>query len=170
MEFNEVIRNRYACRKYDDRQVEQPVLERILDAGRIAPTSVDQQEQHITVIRSDDGLATVDALTECRYGAPVVLLVTFARNDVYTYPGGRYGSGVEDASIALTHMMLAATDAGLASCWVNAFDPDKARKAFAVPDGEEIVAMLDLGYPADDTEPSAKHAKRKSLDELVSYR
>lgn len=170
MEFNDVIKNRYACRKYADRPVEQPVLDGILDAGRLAPTSVDQQEQHVVVIRSEEGLKTVDDLTECRYGAPVVLLITFDRNDVYTYPGGKYDSGVEDASIALTHMMLAATNLGLGSCWVNAFDPDAVRKAFSVPDTEEIVAMLDLGYPAADAAPSAKHGRRKPLEELVSYR
>ncbi|PJM73745.1 nitroreductase [Bifidobacterium primatium] len=169
MEFNDVIAKRYACRKYDVRQVEKDDLDAILEAGRLAPTSVDQQEQHVYVIRSAEGLAKVDELSECRYGAPTVLMVTYDTTDVYEYPGGRYDSGVEDASIATTQMMLAAADRGVGSCWVNVFDPDKVRAAFGLADKERVVAMLDLGYPADDAEPSAKHSRRKPIDELVTY-
>ncbi|NEG96499.1 nitroreductase [Bifidobacterium sp. SMB2] len=169
MEFNDVIARRYACRKYDARQVAQSDLDAILEAGRLAPTSVDQQEQHVYVIRSAEGLAKVDELSECRYGAPTVLMVTYDMTDVFEYPGGRYDSGVEDASIATTQMMLAATDCGVGSCWVNVFDPDKVREAFGLADKERVVAMLDLGYPAVDAEPSAKHARRKPIDKLVTY-
>ncbi|MBW3089043.1 nitroreductase family protein [Bifidobacterium sp. 82T24] len=169
MEFDDAIVRRYACRKYDARQVAQSDLDAILEAGRLAPTSTDQQEQHVYVIRSADGLAKVDELSECRYGAPTVLMVTYDTTDVYEYPGGRYDSGVEDASIATTQMMLAATNRGVGSCWVNVFDPDKVKTAFGLEDKERVVAMLDLGYPAADAGPSAKHSRRKPVDELVTY-
>lgn len=169
MEFMDVVRKRYACRKYADCQVSQADLDAILEAGRLAPTSTDQQEQHVYVIRSVDGLARVDELSECRYGAPTVLMVTYDTTDVYEYPGGEYDSGVEDASIALTHMMLAAADCGVGSCWVNVFDPDRVHEAFGLKERDRVVAMLDLGYPAADAEPSAKHLRRKDIADLVTY-
>ncbi|MBO6055250.1 MAG: nitroreductase family protein, partial [Oscillospiraceae bacterium] len=88
MEFREVIQKRYACKRYSDRQVPGEKLEAILEAGRLAPTAKNLQEQHIYVLQSPEALAKVDALTPCRYGAPTVLVVAFDRENVYEYPGG----------------------------------------------------------------------------------
>ena len=126
MEFKDVIKNRYSCKKYSDRQVENEKLAAILAAGRLAPTAKNLQEHHIYVIQSPEGLAKVDSVTPCRYGAPTVLAVAFDKNNVFTYPGGKRDSGVEDASIVATHLMLAAADEGVDSCWLNFLDPDKA--------------------------------------------
>ena len=116
MEFKEVIKNRYSCKKYLDRQVEAEKLTAILEAGRLAPTAKNLQEQHVYVVQSEDGLAKVDSVTPCRYGAPTVLVVAFDKDNVFTYPGDKRDSGVEDATIVATHMILAATDEGINSC------------------------------------------------------
>ena len=97
MEFKEVLKARYSCKKYSDRQVEKENLEAILNAGRLAPTAKNLQEQHIYVVQSPEVLAKVDSVTPCRYGAPTVLVVAFDRTNVFTYPGGKRDSGVEDA-------------------------------------------------------------------------
>ena len=110
MEFKEVVKNRYSCKKFNGRQVEDNKLNAILEAGRLAPTAKNLQEQHIYVIRSDEALAKIDAATPCRYGAPTVLVVAYNKNDVFTYPGGKSNSGAEDATIVATHMILAAAD------------------------------------------------------------
>ena len=107
MEFNEVIKNRYSCKKYSDKKVEEEKLNAILEAGRLAPTAKNLQEQHIYVVQSEEALAKIDAATPCRYGAPVVLVVAFDKNNVFTYPGGKRDSGIEDASIVATQMILA---------------------------------------------------------------
>ena len=125
MEFKEVVKNRYSCIKYSDRQVEKPALEAILEAGRLAPTAKNLQEQQVYVLQSPEALAKVDQITPCRYGAPTVLLVAFDKDNVFTYPGGKRDSGVEDASIVATHLILAAADEGVDSCWINFFDPEK---------------------------------------------
>ena len=70
----------------------------------------------------------MDSITPCRYGAATVLLVAYDSTNIYQYPGGKRDSGVEDAAIVATHMMLAARDAGVDSCWLNRFDPDEAAK------------------------------------------
>ena len=77
MEFKKVVKNRYSCKKFSDRQVEGEKLAAILEAGRLAPTAKNLQEQHVYVLQSADALAKVDAVTPCRYGAPTVLVVAF---------------------------------------------------------------------------------------------
>ena len=95
MEFTQLIRERYSCKKYDGRRVDPAQLEAILQAGRLAPTAKNQQEQKIYVIQSDEGLAKVDSITPCRYGAATVLLVAYDSTNIYQYPGGKRDSGVE---------------------------------------------------------------------------
>lgn len=169
MEFKDVVKNRYSCKKYADRQVEKEKLASILEAGRLAPTAKNLQEQHVYVVQSAEALAKIDAATPCRYGAPTVLVVAFNKENVFTYPGGRRDSGVEDAAIVATHLTLAAADEGVDSCWLNYFDPDALARALALPENEEILMLLDLGYAADGTGPLPNHASRKPLCETVSY-
>ncbi len=169
MEFKEVIRKRYSCKKYDARQVEADKLAAILEAGRLAPTAKNLQEQHVYVIQSADALAKIDGVTPCRYGAPTVLVVAFDKNNVFTYPGDKRDSGIEDATIVATHMILAAADEGVDSCWINFFDPEKMAKALDLPENEEILMVLDLGYAAPGAGPLAIHTNRKPLKDTVTY-
>ena len=168
MEFKEVIKNRYSCKKYSDRPVEQEKLNAILEAGRLAPTAKNLQEQHIYVIQSPEALAKVDAATPCRYGAPVVLAVAWNTENVFVYSGEKRDSGAEDATIVATHMILAAADEGVDSCWVNNFDPGKLAAALGLPENEEILMLMDLGYAAEGAGPLANHSKRKPLSETVT--
>ncbi len=169
MEFKKVIKSRYSCKKYAERQVEQEKLEAILNAGRLAPTAKNLQEQHVYVIQSQEALAKVDTVTPCRYGAPTVLVVAFNKNNVFTYPGGKRDSGVEDATIVATHMILAAADEGVDSCWVNFLDPEKLADVLGLPEDEEVLMVMDLGYAAEGAEPLPNHENRKRLTETVSY-
>lgn len=168
MEFKEVVSKRYSCKKYSSKQVEAEKLEAILEAGRLAPTAKNLQEQHVYVIRSAEALAKIDELTPCRYGAPTVLAVAFDKNNVFTYPGEKRDSGVEDATIVATHMILAAADEGVDSCWVNFFDPDKAAAALGLPENEEVLMLMDLGYAAEGAGPLPNHGSRKPLSETVT--
>jgi nitroreductase len=169
MEFREVVKNRYSCKKYSDAKVEAEKLEAILAAGRLAPTAKNLQEQHIYVLQSEEMLAKIDAVTPCRYNAPTVLVVAFDKNNVFTYPGDKRDSGAEDASIVATHMILAAADEGVDSCWVNFFDPEKAAEALGLPENEEVLMLMDLGYAAEGAGPLANHDSRKPLSETVTY-
>ena len=169
MEFREVIKKRYSCKKFSERQVEKEKLEAILNAGRLAPTAKNLQEQHIYVVQSADALAKIDAVTPCRYGAPTVLVVAFDKNNVFTYPGGKRDSGVEDATIAATHMILAAADEGIDSCWINFLDPEILAQTLGLPENEEVLMVMDLGYAAEGTGPLPNHESRKPLTETVVY-
>ena len=169
MEFKEVIKARYSCKKYSDRQVEKEKLDAILNAGRLAPTAKNLQEQHIYVLQSPEVLAKIDAVTPCRYGAPTVLVVAFDKNNVFTYPGGKRDSGIEDATIVATHMILAAADEGVDSCWINFLDPEKLAEVLGLPEDEEVLMVMDLGYAAEGAGPLPNHGNRKDLSETVSY-
>ena len=155
--------------KFDSRQIEKEQLNTILEAGRLAPTAKNLQEQRVYVVQSAEGLAKIDTLTPCRYGAPTVIIMAFDKNNVFTYPGQKYDSGIEDATIVATHMLLAAKSAGVESCWVNFFDPDKAAEAFQLPENEEILMFLCLGFAAEGSGPLANHSSRKPLEETVTY-
>lgn len=169
MEFTQVIENRYSCKNFSARQLAPAQLDAILAAGRVAPTAKNLQEQRIYVIQSAQGLAKIDTATPCRYGAPTCLVVAFDRSNVFTYPGGKRDSGVEDASIVATHLMLAAANAGVDSCWLNFFDPDKLAQALELPENEEILMILDLGFAAEGVTPLPNHSARKPLTETVRY-
>ena len=169
MEFTEVVKNRYSCKKYDRKQISAEQLDAVLQAGRLAPTAKNLQGQRIYVVQSAEGLAKIDELTPCRYGAPTVLVVAFDKNSVFVYPGEEANSGVEDASIVATHMMLAATNAGVDSCWLNFFDPEAVAKALHLPENEQVLMLLDLGHAAPDASPLPNHTARKPLAETVKY-
>ena len=169
MEFKEVVKNRYSCKKYTERQVEAEKLSAILNAGSLAPTAKNLQEQHVYVVQTPEALAKIDAVTPCRYGAPTVLVVAFDSKNVFTYPGGKRDSGVEDATIVATHMILAAADEGVDSCWINFLDPEKLAEALGLPENEEVLMVMDLGYAAEGAGPLPNHGSRKPLDETVSY-
>ena len=77
--------------------------------------------------------------------------------------------GVQDASIVATHAMLAATEQGLGTCWLNFFIPQEVSRAYNLPDYEIPVLLMPLGYAAEDCSPADRHQQRKELSELVSY-
>ncbi|SFG85320.1 Nitroreductase [Lachnospiraceae bacterium C7] len=169
MEFSEVVKNRYSCKKYSDKKVEKEKLEAILEAGRLAPTAKNLQEQKIYVLETPEMLEKIDDVTPCRYGAPTCLVVAFDKDNVYTYPESDRTSGIEDATIVATHMILAAANEGVDSCWVNFFNPEKLEKELNLPQNEEILMIMDLGYAAEGTKPLPNHDSRKDINETVKY-
>ena len=169
MDFNKVIKSRYACKKFDGRKVDEKQLNAILEAGRLAPTAKNFQEQRIYVAQSEEALAKIDQLTTCRYGASTVIIVAFDKTNVITYPGEKRNSGVEDATNVATHLMLAAKSEGVDSCWINFFNPEIVAKEFGLPENEEVLMFLDLGYATEDAKPLPTHEQRKELSETVTY-
>ena len=170
MSFAALAARRYSCKSYDpDHSLPEKTLQAILEAGRLAPTAKNLQEHHIYVLRSPEALEKLDAASPCRYGAPVVLAVTYDKNNVYTYLDGSLDSGLEDASIVATHLMLAAADLGVDSCWLNRFDPPLLAASLGLPENEQLAMLLDLGYAKEGTGPLPNHALRKPLTDTVTY-
>ena len=169
MEFQELIRARYSCRDFDSRPVDRAVLEEILNAGRLAPTAKNYQPYHIYVVESGELLEKIDAVSPCRYNAPVVLVITVNHEEAFKFQDERGDSAIEDGTIVATHLILAAKNAGVESCWVNLFDPAAAKSALNLPENEEILTLMMLGHAGRTAHPAHLHAKRKELSEVVTY-
>ena len=168
MEFNDVLQRRYSCRAFESTPVEKDKVDRILEAGRIAPTAVNKQPVHIWAVSNPDTLEAIKGVTRSNYDAPLILVVGCRPSDAWVRRyDGKNGADV-DASIVATYLMLAAENEGLATLWVGSFDP--ALLSDLLPDAEsyEPVAMINVGYPAAESTPSPMHGTRKSAYEFVT--
>ena len=167
--FMELAESRYSARKYKEEQIMKEDMDMILHAGQVAPTAMNCQSHRIFVLQSEEALAKVKTVTRFHYNAPTVLLICVDTDESYKSVDGVEGGPV-DAAIVITHMMMEAFDIGVGSCWVRGFDENQVRDVFDLPDNLVPVAMLDLGYPTDDSHPwPGAHEKRRPLTETVKY-
>lgn len=193
MDFIDISKRRVTTRQFDPRPVEQEKLDKILEAGRFAPTAVNAQPQRILVLNEPESLAKVrefctfgydkkyaELTKECDdkahghnvyyYGAPLVLFVCWDKNACWHHPQSGESSGSTDATIVSTHMMLEAASIGLGTVWISYFDKEKARMLLNLPDSWEINNMIYIGYPAVDFTPNPKMSgKRHPLSHTVWY-
>ena len=167
MTFIELAADRYSVRRFSPADIEPEKLARVLEAGRIAPTAHNEQPQRIKIITGADELAKVDECTTCRYNAPTVLLICYDKTVCWKRPFDSALSGEVDASIVTTHLMLAAHELGLGTCWVMYFNPAKTAELFALPENIIPAAMLPIGYPAENAAPSQLHSKRLDIEDLL---
>jgi len=164
MEFQELIRRRYSVREYRPDPVSEDALGRILEAGRLAPTAANRQPFRIVVL---DAAGRRQALGRVYarpwfLQAPVVLCVCGVPEEAWVRKDGRSHMDV-DAAIVMDHLILAATDEGLGTCWIANFDMDAAREAFELRPGEVPLLLTPLGHAADRPAPR----ERRPLDSLV---
>ena len=168
MEFTDLIKNRFSCRAFSAREVESEKLDRILEAGRIAPTAVNKQPVHIWAVSRPETLEAIKGVTRSNYGTPLILVVGCRPADAWVRRyDGKNGAEV-DAAIVATHLMLAAENEGFATLWVGSFDPVLLRNILPDAEGYDLVAMINVGYPAPESQPSAMHEARKLMTELVT--
>ena len=171
MEFFEVVKNRYSCRKFADKPVEDEKLDRILQAGISAPTAKNVQPVKIWVIKSDEALTKIKSATPFKWmkNVKVILAVGGTTEGAFVRPSDHRNFEDVDASIVATHLMLAAHAEGLGSTWVGFFDVNKVKEFFPEMKDYDLVALFPIGYPAEDAEPSDRHALRKDKSEMVKY-
>jgi len=168
MKFIELAEKRCSIRSYKPDPVPEGLLNEILQAGNLAPTAKNLQPFHFIVVRDSaklDDLATAYPAPFLRE-APVVIVICTEPSLGWTrdrHDGKNYCE--VDAAIAIDHMTLAATDLGLGTCWIAAFDPAKVTEAMGLPGGIEPIALLPLGYPNE----AGREKTRKRLEELVRY-
>jgi nitroreductase len=171
MEFRDLVRTRSSVRSYDPaRPVEKPVLERILEAGRLAPTAANRQPGRFLVVSSPGMLAKVRAAYSKPWfnDAPHVLAVTGRIGDAWTRQPDGYNSLETDLTICMDHMILAAANEGVGTCWIAAFHNDILRAALGLAADERVFAMTPLGYPRAG-ETGTREKSRKPLSEVVKY-
>jgi len=169
VDFLTLAKQRCTTRGFTDRPLPESDLDRILHAGRVAPTACNRQPQRILVVRKPENLRKVEKAYRT-FGAPCVLIVSQDRSDPLIRPWDGKGSGDLDIGILCDHLMLAARELGIGSVMVGLFDPGIVRREFHIPARFEPTALLLLGYPAEDfLSPDRHETLRKPLSETVRY-
>ena len=167
MDFFEVVEKRQSVRKYAARGVESGKLNTILEAANRAPSAGNFQSYEIYVVT---GEARRQQLMSATLGqdfvgqAPVSLVFCMNPSRCEYAPPETYA--LEDAAIACTFAMLAATALGLSSCWVGAFKAEAVASVLECPAGVVPMAILPVGYAAEEPE----RTPRRELDELTHQR
>jgi nitroreductase len=165
MNFQELIRARYSVRAYKPDPIEEDKLARILEAARLAPTAANRQAFRVVILPTKGREADLRRV----YGrdwftqAPLVLAVCAVPAESWVRKHDGWNAAEVDATIAMAHIVLAAAEEGLGTCWIAAFDPAAAREVLGLPPDVIPSAFTPLGYPAD----SVKAKKRRPLGELV---
>ena len=168
MDLTTTLQRRYSCRSFSPRPISKEAIDRILTAARIAPTAVNKQPVHIWAIIAPDTLEAIKTTTRSNYGAPLLLAVGCRPAEAWVRRyDGKNGAEV-DAAIVATYLMLAAENEGLATLWVGSFDPALLKAILPGADDYELVAIINVGYPAENSQPSPMHEVRKSMEEFVT--
>lgn len=169
MKFINLAEDRYSVRKFSKKPIETEKLALVLKAGRLAPTACNNQPQRILVIENEEALSKLKKCTRYHFNAPVALLICYDNTCSWKRSFDGDDSGSVDASIVTTQMMLQAAELGLGTTWVAYFDPALLKSEFSLPEHFVPVALLPIGYPAEDASPSTAHSQRKPLEETVFY-
>ncbi len=170
MDFFELVEQRRSVRRYRNRSVEEGKLLAVLEAVRAAPSAGNLQAYGVVVVsdrKRKRALARAALDQAFLAQAPVVLVFHLAPERSVAYYGrrGRELYTLQDAAIASTHALLAATDLGLGACWVGAFSDDAVRKILGIPEDRTPVALVALGYAAETPAPTP----RRPLNDLVKW-
>ncbi len=171
MDFLALARSRYSYRDYDStRPVEKEKIFRILEAGRMAPSAANRQPWTFMVVTTEEMLPKIHQCYPASWfqKAPAILIVKGRRSEAWTRRNDGYNAIETDLTIAMDHMILAATAEGLATCWIAAFDPQVLYRALGLQKDEVIFSITPVGYAGDDV--SAKRSKsRKPLSDIVTW-
>ena len=166
MEFEQLIRMRWSVRAYKRDPIPDEVLAKVLEAARLAPTAANRQAFRILIIPTpgrEQDLKRIYARPWFTQ-APVVIAVCALTDRCWVRGDGK-SYGEVDAAIVMDHLILAATDLGLGTCWIGAFDARAAREILELPDFAEPVAFTPLGFPDE----KAGEKKRRAVDDLVMH-
>ena len=164
MNFLELVKNRYSCRAYKALEVEKEKLDYIMECVRFAPSAVNKQPWSFHVISNEEEKAKLQRCYNRNWfkTAPMYIIASVLHDEEWVRADGKHHGDI-DIAIAVEHLCLAATEQGLATCWVCNFDAVLCKELFAFPEHEEPAVIIPLGYAADEMKPKI----RKAIDEIV---
>jgi len=168
MHVQDAMKIRKSVRSYQSKPVEKEKIQRILEAAHIAPSAMNLQEWRIVVVTDSSTIHQIvgGAVPSQKFIAEApVLLVCCAETDKANMKCGHPRYAV-DLSIAVDHMMLAAVEVDLGTCWIGKFSQQPVKDILNIPEEIEVFALLPIGYPTD---PTAAAKRRKSVDEIICY-
>ena len=163
MSFLDLVKQRYSCRSYQEKSVEQEKLDYVMECVRFAPSAVNKQPWMFRVVKND---AEKENLRECYSRdwfntAPMYIICSILHDEEWVRKDGKHHGDI-DIAIAVEHLCLAATEQGLATCWVCNFDAEKCKQLFTFAENEEPAVLIPIGYAADE----AKEKKRKDMAQI----
>lgn len=166
--FLEIVEKRKSIRSYKNLEVEKEKLDYIIEAFRKSPSAKNLQPWKLIVVT--DKKIINDLVIACRNQifigeAPIVIAACAKEQEAYGTMGGYMNSYPVDIGISFEHLMLAAAEQGLGTCWIGAFNEKSVKQILAVPENVRVVALTPLGYP---DEPGREKG-RKSVEEIVSF-
>ena len=169
MNFMELAKTRYSCRKFSDQPVSEEQLQLILEAAQCAPTATNAQAYRIWVIKTPEDIAKVNQATRNGYGAQTMLLLGAKPDDAWTREDDDHNFADVDAGIIGAHILFETHALGLGTTWVGRVDPAKLAELFPETKDYTIVGLFPIGYPSQEAggQPSKKHTTRKSLAEIA---
>jgi nitroreductase len=164
--FAALAETRYSVRSYEPTPVDEASLARVLEAVRIAPTAANRQAFRVVVLATRGRTEELARVYHRPWfsQAPLLLALVSVPGEAWVRPVDGWNAAETDAAIAMTHLVLAATEEGLGTCWVAHFDPGAARELLALPDGWVPYAFTPLGHPAVAPRPDKV---RRPMSELV---
>jgi nitroreductase len=167
MEYAKLIAARYSVRAYRPDPVEDEKLEAVLEAARLAPTAANRQPFQLVVMHTAGREEEIGKIYRRPWfvQAPLVIAVCAISSLAWVRESDRFNARLIDAAIVADHLILAAADLGLGTCWIAAFNLEAARSVLGLTEEAEPVIFTPLGYPADQPGPKT----RKPLGELVRY-
>jgi nitroreductase len=167
MEYQDLISKRYSVRSFRPDPVEDEKLQVILEAARLAPTAANRQPFQLIVIHTAGRESELRQIYQREWFAQAPLIICAcgvpSRGWVRSDDKRRYLD--VDVAIVMDHLILAAANQGLGTCWIASFNPKAARQVLRLPDEVEPLIFTPLGYPADHWAPK----ERKPLEDLVRY-
>ena len=169
MDFLELAEERYSCRSFLDKEVEQEKIDSILKSAKLAPTACNLQPQRILVLTEKEQLSKLEQCTKFGWNAPVIMIICYDKNISWKRRYDGHDEGIVDASIVTTHMMLEIQSLGLGTTWIGSFDPAKVKEVYNIPESYEIISILPIGYPSENAKPSDMHFNRKEIEEISFY-
>ena len=164
MNFLELVKSRYSCRAYKSLGVEREKLDYILECVRFAPSAVNKQPWRFHIVSEEEDKARLQQCYNRDWfkTAPMYVIATILHDEEWVRADGKHHGDI-DIAIAVEHLCLAATEQGLATCWVCNFDAMLCKQLFGLPKNEEPAVVIPLGYAADDIKPK----NRKTIEEIV---
>lgn len=166
MNLLSLIESRYSCRDYQNLPVEQEKIDYILECVRMAPSAVNFQPWRFYVITSEEDKRKIQACYKRDWflTAPMYIMATLRHDEEWVRKDGKRHGDI-DVAIAVEHLCLAATEQGLATCWVCNFHEEIAREQFNLPEDEEAIVLIPIGYANPATPVPDK--TRKPLSDIV---
>ena len=164
MDFLELVKNRYSCRSYQPKDVEQDKLDYIMECIRLAPSAVNKQPWKFRIVSSAEDRKKLCQCYDREWfaTAPVIVIASILHDEEWVRFDGKHHGDI-DIAIAVEHLCLAATEKSLGTCWVCNFDAELCRKEFALEANEEAAVLIPIGYPADEP----KEKKRKPIEKIT---